>query len=401
VIYDLQHRYYPQFFSPDDRYYRDRHLAEAARLADHLVCISEYVRGTVLEQLDVPPDHVHAVHIRLPSRLPEPTAEGAAAALARFGLQPGRYLLYPANFWVHKNHAMLLTAFGIYRARHPESDLRLVCTGAPGARMDAVQEAAAHMALADWTTFTGFLSDEDFAALLHHCRALMFPSLYEGFGMPPLEAMALGKPVLCSDVTSLPEVAGDAALYFDARKPHAIAAAIHRLETEPELVASLVARGRERVAAFADTGTMAAQYLEVFRAALASRHQSKLALHGVYPDGWTGARVVVTYGPSDRERYLEMALATPKWAPFPTTSAHVEHNGQNGAASYRIAQGEAVTIRCPLPPRDGFVEVLVDPVFQPSALGLNADDRTLGCICQAARLISPGGTVDLLAERMS
>src|SRR5262249_36117751 len=234
----------------------------------------------------------------------------------------------------------LLTAFGMYRAQHPDSDLRLVCTGAPGARMDAVQDAAARMGLADWTAFTGFLSDEDFAALLQGCRALMFPSLYEGFGMPPLEAMAFGKPVLCSDVTSLPEVAGDAALYFDPRKPHAIAAAIARIETEPELVASLVARGRERVAAFADTGTMAAQYLDVFRAALASRHQSKLALHGVYPDGWTGERVVVTYGPSDRERYLEMALATPKWAPFPTTSAHVEHNGQNDAASYRIAQGE-------------------------------------------------------------
>ena len=120
------------------------------------------------------------------------------------------------------------------------------------------------MGLADRVLFPGFLSADEFAALYASCRALIFPSLYEGFGMPVLEAMNFGKPVLCSNVTSLPEVAGDAALYFDPRKPDDILRAIEKILWDPEFGKALVAQGRRRVEEFNNSERMAEEYLDVF-----------------------------------------------------------------------------------------------------------------------------------------
>lgn len=265
VIYDLQYLYYPQFFTPDSRYYRDRHFKEACRLSDRLVCISEYVRETVLANSELAPDDVVTIPIRLFNRLQRPPPQRMAAVLARMGLTESDFLLYPANSWPHKNHRMLFTAFGMYCARHPEADLKLVCTGAPDTRMGELCDAAKRMGLDARVVFPGYVQDEDFPALLESCRAVIFPSLYEGFGMPIVEAMAFGKPVMCSNVASLPEVAGDAALYFDPRKPREILSAIERIVSDSGLVDHLVRCGYDRLVTCGGPDQMAEQYLQVFR----------------------------------------------------------------------------------------------------------------------------------------
>lgn len=265
VIYDLQYLYYPQFFTPEERLSRDKTFRDACRLADRLVCISDYVRGTVLEHGDVAPEKVHTVHLSPAIQCKALPPESVEEVLGRFNLANDRFLLYPANFWRHKNHMMLLTAFGMYRNQHPESDLKLVLTGASVGRMGYLQEAVRTMGLQDWVVMPGFLPDDAFVSLLQSCRALIFPSLYEGFGMPVLEAMAAGKPVLCSNLTSLPEVAGDAALYFDPRKPAEICEAIERIESDPELRDSLIEKGDERVNAFGNAEDMARKYLAIFQ----------------------------------------------------------------------------------------------------------------------------------------
>ncbi|MBI4639080.1 MAG: glycosyltransferase, partial [Candidatus Tectomicrobia bacterium] len=268
VVYDLQYLYYPQFFTVNDRYQRDKHFRESCRLATKLICISEYVRGTVLQNTGVAPERVSAIHIRLFHRLEKMPPEKVTQVLTRFGLCEGRFLLYPANFWAHKNHEMLFTAFGIYCARHPASNLKLVCTGAPDARMDFLRHAVSGMNLEESVVFPGYVPDEDFSGLLQSCQAVIFPSLYEGFGMPLLEAMTFGKPVLCSNITSLPEIAGDAALFFDPRNPQEIVSAIERIESDSDLAADLIRKGYERLNAFGDTTEMARQYLQVFHEAL-------------------------------------------------------------------------------------------------------------------------------------
>ena len=240
ILYDLQYLAYPEFFSREERAHRDREFRDVCRFATRVVCISDYVRKSVLQQGKVDPSRVTTIHISLFHRLADDHAVNDPDLLPRLGLRAGRYLLYPVNFWPHKNHEMLLTAFGIYRARHPVSDLKLVCTGGLGARREQLQQAVERMDMAGQVAVIGFAPDQEFVALLRSCRALVFPSLFEGFGMPPLEAMALGKPALCSNRTSLPEVVGDAALLFDPRKPAEIVEAIEQVESNPELVAELI-----------------------------------------------------------------------------------------------------------------------------------------------------------------
>lgn len=399
VIYDLQYLDYPEFFSSDERYSRDRYFKEACRLADRLVCISEYVRGTVLTNSDLSSDRVAAIHPRLFNRLQRQEPQNTIEALKRRSLLEHNFLLYPANFWLHKNHRMLFTAFGMYRARHPESELKLVCTGAPDKRTEDLREAAQRMGLEEWIVLAGYLSDEEFAALLQSCLAVIFPSLYEGFGMPILEAMAFGKPVLCSNVTSLPEVAGDAALYFDPRRPQEIVSAIERIATDPELVAHLVECGYRRLATFGGPEQMAQQYLHVFRELMAKPRSFTEALQGVYPDGWTGQRVVVTYGADSGLRHMEMLLQAPTWLPHDHVSVAVITDGSGPPTVHAIARGQSTIVRQVLPNNSGYVECVIEPTFQPKTLGLNDDERVLGCLCQTCRIIFAGATHDLLEGR--
>jgi glycosyltransferase involved in cell wall biosynthesis len=264
VVYDLQFAYYPQFFSSQDRADREYHFRETCRLASLLVCISDYVRETVLSNSSLSPARVATIPIRLGGRLKKPRPGDIFAVLQKNGLEENGFLLYPANFWPHKNHSMLLTAFGMFRHRHPESRLQLVCTGFPDERMDALREAVQRMGLRSLVILPGYLSEEELAALLASCKALIFPSLYEGFGMPVLEAMAFSKPILCSNVTSLPEVAGDCALLFDPKKPQEILGAIEQIMTDSKLASSLVERGKVRIARWGGPEQMAREYLAVF-----------------------------------------------------------------------------------------------------------------------------------------
>jgi len=424
LVHDLQYLYYPEFFEPADRHERDRHFRQVCRVATRLICVSEYTRASVLEHSGLPPERVVAIpsapqkRLGVPGALPGP--EAVERVLSRLQLISGRYLLYPANFWRHKNHELLLTAFGIYRAqrapRCSQSDLKLVLTGAgPGgtpSRRDELMEAVRRMGLAGWVVFAGYLPDEDFAALLTGSAALLFPSLFEGFGMPVLEAMAAGVPVACGNLTSLPEVAGPrwhpgghpkgipAALLFDPRRPAEIVAAIERLESDPALRADLIERGRRHAAAFLTPEEMAARYWAVFQDAAGhpAEHVSEraAAVYGVFPDNWTGGRVMVVFGQGPTPRRLTVTLRAPEWLPSAEVSIRVQPSSGvpsgvpsgPGAELHRIPRGQRKTITLDLPGQAGVVELLCSPTFQPGG----EDLRQLGCLLESAAILGPEGT---------
>jgi len=264
VVHDLQYLSYPQFFEPADVAHRDQVFRAACREATLLVAISGYARDCVIREGQLAPERVRTVYHRLGQRFPaaDPTV------LERLGLSPGRYLVYPANFWKHKNHEMLLTAYGMARHGGLPEDVRLVCTGAPGPRRDFLQSAATAMGLGSRVVFPGYVANTELAALIGGSAGVVFPSLYEGFGMPVIEAMAAGVPVACSDTTSLPEIATGAAILFDPRMPDQLAAAMRDLVDAGARRAELVAAGLLRAAEFGDAGRMAAEYLDVFRQAM-------------------------------------------------------------------------------------------------------------------------------------
>lgn len=397
VIYDLQHLTYPQFLEGEDYSFRERNFKEACRLTDRLICISDYLRRTVLENSDLSPERVVSIPFRLSERMKKPSSETISGVLEKYGLKENNFLLYPANFWPHKNHFMLFTAFGMYRSLHPQSTVRLVCAGTADEKMEALKEAARRMGLGNFLSFPGYLPDEEFAALLASCQTVIFPSLYEGFGMPVLEAMTFAKPVLCSNITSLPEMAGDAALYFDPRKPEEILAAIEQITRDAHLRDQLIKRAANRSTLFRNTEDMAYQYLKVFEEAVNRWRSCPVQLHGVYPDGWTQERVEITYPGSSVLRRLQMTFEVPSFYPYDRSVVKISENG-NRPKVYRIRRGKSGTISYPLSMNGGSIELVFKRTFRPKELGMNDDERRLGCVCRECLIQSGPDCENLLGK---
>jgi len=391
VVYDLQHVYYPQFFEPAELKGRDRNFERACAVSARMVCISDYVRGTVLATGAISDERVRTIPILLSRRLPPPSVEICDRVLSSLHLNPRRYLLYPANFWAHKNHELLLTAFGMYRASNPSSDLKLVLTGSPGPRRDELIEASCAMGLSDAVLFPGYLAAEDFSALMQQCKALIFPSLFEGFGMPLLEAMAAGRPILCGNGTSLPEVAGDAALYFNPMKPVEIVDAINRIEQDLGLQRVLIENGTRLLSTFGGADEMAARYLQVFHEAINESVNSPAVMSGVFDDGWVGEQLAVVFMASGDSRDLLLKLAVPEWVPLRSVSVRLAVDGKP-SDSYTIQRGESAVICRPLPSGRAFVQLFCSPVFRPAAHGMGDDSRAISCQCQSAEIIYVHGT---------
>jgi hypothetical protein len=237
----------------------------------------------------------------------------------------------------------------------------------------------------------GYRPDRDLSALYEGARLVVFPSLYGGFGMPILEAMHFGRPVACSDVTSLPEVAGDAALFFDPRRPESIVDALLRLLDEPGLAEALARRGQARLSAL-DTADMARRYLEVFEAAAGPAQPRVPTLDGVFPDRWLGGRLALSLAEGGT---CELDLFAPPWLRARRVQVEAVARGRR-LGGCRLERGARETLRFEVPGRDPSVEIRLSPLFQPAAIGLGDDHRVLSCQCEGARLLGPEGVHDLV-----
>jgi glycosyltransferase involved in cell wall biosynthesis len=223
TLHDLQHLDLPRLFSRAERAFRALAWHRSVRGATRVVVPSGFVRDRAVALLGLAPSRVRVVHHGIDHATFTPGDE-----------EREPFLLYPARSWPHKNHARLFEAFALLRGARP--DLRLVLTG--GGDFGHVP---------DGVEVRGLVPRDELVALLRRASALVFPSLYEGFGQPPLEAMACGCPVACSDAASLTEVCGDAARYFHPDDPRQIAAAVEDVLAAPE---EWSRRGIERAAAF-------------------------------------------------------------------------------------------------------------------------------------------------------
>ncbi|MCU0723876.1 MAG: glycosyltransferase family 4 protein [Planctomycetes bacterium] len=245
----------------------NRMIRAAVRRADRILAVSENTRADLERLLGVSPARVRVTPLGPPR--PRGSPGDAAAVRARYGL-PGDFLLYTGNHSPHKNLKTLLEALALLVGEG--RDLRLVVTGPRDRHTPAVAERVKSLGLEPRVRFTGTVPDDDLFALYAEARALVFPSLYEGFGIPPLEGFACGVPVVASNAASIPEVVGDAALLADPRDAGAFRAAIARVLDEPALRADLVARGRRRLEAFSWERTARAT-VEAYREAAAAAHR--------------------------------------------------------------------------------------------------------------------------------
>jgi len=264
VVYDLQHIDMPHLFSTQERIERSSFLTAASTTADRLLCISDFTRQCMQRAFNVATEKLMVIPICIHDRLSIPSPEAVAHELEKSGVRENGYFLYPANFWPHKNHKLLLTAYSIYCRQNETDTLDLVFTGALKKQEEALSWVVKQLDLQDKVHFQGYLPDDSLACVWQGCQALIFPSLYEGFGIPVLEAMRFEKPVACSRMGSLPEVGGDAVLYFDPRKPEDLACAMKQVGHDHALREKLVAAGRQRLNSFKPQ-FMIDQYHAVFR----------------------------------------------------------------------------------------------------------------------------------------
>jgi glycosyltransferase involved in cell wall biosynthesis len=258
TIHDLIHLAHPEFLPnrmalPYARFM----LRRAARRARRILTVSEATARDLRERLGVGAERIVAIWNGVDERFREPLDDGELRRrLAAFGLEPG-YFLFVGNPKPHKNLERLLAAF----ARVAEPAAQLVVVGERGAKRS--DQATDRRVLS-----LGRLADGDLPALYRGAGALLFPSLYEGFGLPVVEAMAAGVPVIASSTPAVAEIAGDAALLVDPLDVAGFARAMERLLAEPELQRSLSAAGTARAAAFTWANT-ARRTLAVYREVLA------------------------------------------------------------------------------------------------------------------------------------
>ncbi len=220
--WDLQHIHLPRFFDRTEWLARDVMYREACRAATVVVAASQWSRSDVVEQYAIAPEKV--LVIPRGSTLATGSTGKSGYGVPSFRL-PSAFALYPAQMLPHKNHLRLLDAIALLRDRY-RARIDLVCSGALGAHFQLVRQHAECLGIDDQVTFTGHVSDDDLSYLYRHARLLVFPTLFEGYGFPLIEAMTVGLPVVCSNVTCLPEVAGGAAVLFDPNCSESIAAAI-------------------------------------------------------------------------------------------------------------------------------------------------------------------------------
>lgn len=238
TIHDMQHEALPELFSRSELAYRRLVYRRTAQRSTVVIAVSEHAANAISSHLDVPRARIRVI----------PQGVDLSAFTPGTGSREP-YLLYPANPWPHKNHQRLFAAFAILRSRNPALRLILTGTGHDAAR------------LPDGVESRGRVSTEDLVGLYQGAAALVFPSLYEGFGIPPLEAMATGCPVAASAASAIPEVVGDAAVLFDPMDPEAIAAGVEALLADPT---SFVERGFARVERFSWART-ADRHVELYR----------------------------------------------------------------------------------------------------------------------------------------
>ena len=246
--HDLQHLHLPHFFSRTDIARREKQYRTLCDQASIVVVMSTWAKDDFVAEYRLPPEKVRVVPGAATTAVYEqPTQREMAEARERLRL-PERFAIYPAKAWPHKNHLRLVAALKLLRDRGVE--VPVVLTGNQGGSEIAVLAKARALGVDDLLHFVGFVTPGDLVALYGMARMMVFPSLFEGWGLPVVEALAAGLPVACSNATCLPAVTAGAAELFDPTDSAAMADAVGRVWSDERLRERLMADGPARAACF-------------------------------------------------------------------------------------------------------------------------------------------------------
>ena len=250
TIHDCIHLRFPQYLPNRLGYaYARASLWTAAHRSDRVLTVSEASKRDILRYFRIPPSKIDVIYNAIDERFGETPPEDEIARVRERYQLDDPFVLYAGNIKPHKNLERLIESFHTFR-RGGFEQVKLLIIGDEISKYATLRRAVHKYKLHKHVRFFGFVPDRTLAALYRLAAVFVFPSLYEGFGLPPLEAMASGTPVITSNVSSLPEVVGDAAILIDPYEPDAIADAMRRVLTDAALRESLRTRGLARVREF-------------------------------------------------------------------------------------------------------------------------------------------------------
>lgn len=265
TIHDLAFLIYPHFLTRDAARYYGK-IDRAVRRADRIIAVSHSTKRDLVRMLGTPEDSVSVIYEAAnPILQPIDRADAVQQVRERFGV-PEDFVLFVGTIEPRKNIGGLLRAYRRLRDDYRLTPALVLLAGAPGWHNGDVYALVDSLRLKPHVFFLGEVDEEGLRALYNAARCLVHPAFYEGFGLPPLEAMACGTPVIVSDVSSLPEVVGDAGLLINPRHDEEITVALWRVLTNEALRAELRAKGLQRALSFS-WERAAAQTMGVYRAA--------------------------------------------------------------------------------------------------------------------------------------
>ncbi|GMV02716.1 MAG: glycosyltransferase family 4 protein [Burkholderiaceae bacterium] len=248
TVHDISYELFPEYFNPLARKRMQWLIPRSARRAAHVLTVSEFSRRSIIERYGIPEDRITATPLGTSPAFRRLDPDEAQRVTARFGLTRP-FILAVGNLQPRKNLERLLQAFARLREECGPG-LELVLAGQVSWRGHRVEQEAQRLGLLGNVRLTGYVSQDELVALYNRALVFAYPSTFEGFGLPVLEAMACETPVLTSNVSSLPEVAGEAALQVDPFDVAAIADGLKRLVEDTSLRVRLIALGQQQVRRF-------------------------------------------------------------------------------------------------------------------------------------------------------
>jgi len=393
TVHDLQHEYYPDFFHPAELAHRRTFYPESCRAADHIIAVSEFTRRCVLEKYDIDPTRASAIWEAAGSDVDWQGGRAGVPHVRQKYALPGPFVLYPANTWHHKNHRRLIEALARYRDLYDEAPT-LVLTGVGKEGQALLDGAIDEHRLRGRVRVLGYVPREDLPALYAGASCLVFPSLFEGFGIPLVEAMLAGCPVVAANVTSIPEVLGDAGMLFDPLDPSDICRALAAVLRDPEAAADLRQRGRARADRFSAAQTAALtldvfdQVVRVGRIHGRPSGRELISVEGVWEDHWMGREALLAL--SGRALVSVEIEGELPGIPSLLPQELATRVGSQAARVTSLSSPGPFSVSVPLLPDDGFSgvwEVAVTPsrTFCPMDDGLSGDSRHLSVQLQRVR----------------
>jgi glycosyltransferase involved in cell wall biosynthesis len=269
-IHDLQHLHFPENFLRRTRQLRDAMYATMCDQAHRVFTMTDWGKRDVVRRLQIDPEKVSVVPWgSVLGAYSKPSRQQLDRVRDKFKLREP-FAFFPAKAYPHKNHERLLQA--IARLRDDQNLIvPIVLSGAPGAASPRIEQTITQLHLDGQVRHLGFVDPSDVTALFYLCRCLVFPSLFEGWGLPLTEAMSLEKPIVCADATCLPEVARDAAVYFDPNNVQSIAHQLSRIWNDEKLCQRLAQKARVVVESLTWHNT-AHQFRTQYRNAFGNTH---------------------------------------------------------------------------------------------------------------------------------